>query len=449
MFALDLAKIQFSPITTDEEKIIFAFTRGFTIRKIKEAFHFGTSKVSETIKYYKRTGNVPKSQQREPPKLTSEVLAHIHSMIFADAHITLQKMQKGIAERFQIAVSLTTVARGCATMKYQYKPPKHKQMLTPKQIADRVSFAYTLITMYYSNDIELGSIIFSDESRFVLGDDKRWVWRRRGEYNPTSYKQTEKFPSSVMIYGAIGVNYKSTLVFVDGSIDSMQYQQNIIESGMFESMDTLKGRGNWIFMQDGAPCHTSNDTLVWLGTRCRYITKWPANSPDLNPIENLWGCMKRAVSLINPKTTDELKRVIAELWNDFAQTTINDLVLSFFHRLQLVIIERGESIQRHIRKGMSQQEFVTPQAPETASFIEGLISIISDESGIELPPSPIKDSPFTNEEDQNILQCYIKFNGQWKKISRLIKGRTPEQIKNRYNTVIKKRVAHGKFTFNS
>ena len=158
MFALDLAKIQFSPITTDEEKIIFAFTRGFTIRKIKEAFHFGTSKVSETIKYYKRTGNVPKSQQREPPKLTSEVLA---------------------------------------------------------------------------------------------------------------------------------------------------------------------------------------------------------------------------------------------------------------------------------------------------SFIEGLISIISDESGIELPPSPIKDSPFTNEEDQNILQCYIKFNGQWNKISRLIKGRTPEQIKNRYNTVIKKRVAHGKFTFNS
>ena len=69
MFAFDLARVQFSPTTTDEEKIIFAFTRGFTIRKIKEAFHFGTSKVTETIKHYKRTGDIPKPQQRTPQKL--------------------------------------------------------------------------------------------------------------------------------------------------------------------------------------------------------------------------------------------------------------------------------------------------------------------------------------------------------------------------------------------
>ena len=104
-------------------------------------------------------------------------------------------MRKTISERFQLAISLSTVSRGCKKLNYHYKPPKHKQALTPKQIADRVSFAYTLITMYYSNEIDLGSIVFSDESRFVLGDDKRWVWRRHGEDNPTAYKQTDKFVS--------------------------------------------------------------------------------------------------------------------------------------------------------------------------------------------------------------------------------------------------------------
>ena len=104
--------------------------------------------------------------------------------------------------------------------------------------------------MFYSDEIDLSSIVFSDESRFLMGDDKRWVWRRRGEDNPTLYKQTEKFPSSVMIYSAIGVGYRSNLVFVNGTIDSTKYQQNIIESGMIKKMNEIKGRGNWIFMQD-------------------------------------------------------------------------------------------------------------------------------------------------------------------------------------------------------
>ena len=158
--------------------------------------------------------------------------------------------------------------------------------------------------------------------------------------------------------------------------------------------------------------------------------------------------MKRVVSTINPKTIDELKRVIAEVWNGFPHSTINDLVLSFFQRLQLVIIEKGESIQNHIRKGMSQQDFATPPVPEEVNFIDDVISIIGDDSDVELPPAPIKDSPFTKEEDETILQCYIKFGGQWKKISQMMKGRTPVQIKNRYSTVIKKKVMAKKFNFN-
>ena len=110
MLPLNLAAFKFPPKTTDEEKIIFAKTRGFTIRQIREAFHFGTQKVCDTIKEYKRTGSVPQPKtKRVPTKLTQEVLTKIHTMIFNDAHITLSAMQQSIAQQFNMAISIATI----------------------------------------------------------------------------------------------------------------------------------------------------------------------------------------------------------------------------------------------------------------------------------------------------------------------------------------------------
>ena len=94
MTLFQLAQVHFSPATTAEEKIIFAFTRVFSIRKIKEAFQVGTDKINATIKYYKRTGEVPPPQKKSSRKLSPEILASIHNMIYADAHVTLETMRK-------------------------------------------------------------------------------------------------------------------------------------------------------------------------------------------------------------------------------------------------------------------------------------------------------------------------------------------------------------------
>ena len=55
-------------------------------------------------------------------------------------------------------------------------------------------------------------------------------------------------------------------------------------------MDKKLGRGNCVFVQDGARFHISQN---WLANKCKYIKKWSANSPDLNPIETLLGAMKK------------------------------------------------------------------------------------------------------------------------------------------------------------
>ena len=82
-------------------------------------------------------------------------------------------------------------------------------------------------------------------------------------------------------------------------------------------------------MQVGARSHTSHATQNWMATKCKYIKKWPANSSDLNPIETLWGAMKKSVIMVQTETAVELKQVIQKLWDDFPQSKINDLVNSF------------------------------------------------------------------------------------------------------------------------
>jgi hypothetical protein len=132
---------------------------------------------------------------------------------------------------------------------------------------------------------ELSLIHFSDESRFVLGDNKQWVWYRCGEENPSATRPTRKFPPSVMIFGVIGLGSKTKLLFIEGTVDTAKYVENLARLDFMEELDEKYGVLNWIFQQDGAPCHTTQEVIDWMEENCDLLSMGPANSPDLNPIE--------------------------------------------------------------------------------------------------------------------------------------------------------------------
>ncbi len=82
---------------------------------------------------------------------------------------------------------------------------------------------------------------------------------------------------------------------VFSEVHSQRSHQEILEHFMLPSADKLYGDADFIFQQDLAPAHTAKGTKSWFNDHGVTVLDWPANSPDLNPTENLWGIVKRTM----------------------------------------------------------------------------------------------------------------------------------------------------------
>uniref|UniRef100_A0A8C1UDJ8 Tc1-like transposase DDE domain-containing protein n=1 Tax=Cyprinus carpio TaxID=7962 RepID=A0A8C1UDJ8_CYPCA len=146
-------------------------------------------------------------------------------------------------------------------------------------------------------------VLFSDESKFCIsfGNQGPRVWRKGGEaHSPSCLKSSVKFPQSVMIWGAMSSAGVGPLCFLKTKVTAPVYQE-ILEHFMLPSADQLFEDADFIFQQDLAPAHTAKSTKSWLNDHGVGVLDWPANSPDLNPIENLWRTVKRKMRNENKK----------------------------------------------------------------------------------------------------------------------------------------------------
>ncbi|TVY31395.1 Transposable element Tc1 transposase, partial [Lachnellula subtilissima] len=165
-------------------------------------------------------------------------------------------------------------------------------------------------------------VIWSDEATFEVGKSGRiWVTRRVDEKCCTdcirSIYRSGRF--SVMIWGAIGWDYKSPLVFLEKlpgrkGICSKAYLQQVLEPIIFPLFEDLGAE--YIFMEDGAKVHAGSARLPRLEHGVRGFN-WPPSSPDLNPIEKVWRWMKEELKKLPyvPKNKEDMQRELQKLWD--------------------------------------------------------------------------------------------------------------------------------------
>ena len=95
--------------------------------------------------------------------------------------------------------------------------------------------------------------------------------------------------------------------------------------------------GELYFQQDGATCHTSKDALNYIDSNFqKKLEFWPANSPDLSPIEELWAILEEKLSKYKITTLSELSQKLVFLQNRIPKKLCKNLVDAFDEKIKKV-----------------------------------------------------------------------------------------------------------------
>ncbi len=130
---------------------------------------------------------------------------------------------------------------------------------------------------------------------------------------------------SVLMWGCMSAAGVGELHFIDGIMNSQMYC-SILKEKMLPSLRALGRRA--LFQHDNDPKHTSKATVGFLKKNRVKVIQWPSMSPDLNPIEHLWGILKRQVEHHSPSSIQSLKEVILEEWKKIDLAKCRQLVHS-------------------------------------------------------------------------------------------------------------------------
>jgi len=324
-------------------EIVGAWKCGISVRKIAETLNQSKSTVQDVISVY-RSSNCEKPPPRSgrPRIMTERDNRHLQRILKENRRTNLQELRENFVASTSTDVSMITIQPLLHEQGFFGRIGTRKPLVSEVNRQKRLLWARERQTW----EKEWETIIWSDESRFELfrGDGKKYVWRQPHEkYDvgcliPT-FKSGQK---GVMVWGCFTKNRLGPLVRLEGRVTANVYI-DVLENHLLPFLDTLDNKEDHVFQEDNAPVHTASKTKKWKRENNINSIPWPAQSPDLNPIEHLWDELERRVRIHEPlpKNCEELWQILKKEWLQIDESKYKNLVDSMPRRVAAVIASNG------------------------------------------------------------------------------------------------------------
>lgn len=222
-----------------------------------------------------------------------------------------------------------TIRRHLKAMGYRCVKKARGPFLNIKNKALRVAFARRTLQNGTPRNIA-----FTDECLFDVDDHGLYQWVGPGQVPMVQY--ATQGGEKLLVWGLIANGQRLLVVLPKGARMGATEHVNLVlkPNRVFLRQFTVQ--------QDNAASHTAAETKAWLlkyNITC--LDGWPAFSPDLSPIENVWRMIKAKVSRHAPYGYDDLVAYVTAEFNAISQQVLDDLVASFERRLREVVRLRG------------------------------------------------------------------------------------------------------------
>lgn len=190
------------------------------------------------------------------------------------------------------------------------------------------------------------NILWSDESKMHLrGSDGKLFIRRpiNEELSPKYTKKTTKHGGGgIMVWGSFSWNGVGPIHWIKDYPMTQDIYMDIMQNVMLpyaeENMPII-----WSYQQDNDPKHTAKRTKAWFNSKKINLMEWPAQSPDLNPIENLWKEVKVTIGRKKMKNKEELWQEVRSAWESISVDKCRNLINSMPNRCVAVLKNNGHA----------------------------------------------------------------------------------------------------------